>query len=172
MIEDRPIAWQELLETCFRRWRLVLFGLVAGLLAGTLQVWLAAPIYRAQARIILTAEAVPGPREEAMPDRQIRAELAFLRSPALIRSVLEEHECGGDGIEPEIGPLSHLKQSVMQFFERQYSRLHDVPGAPSSRRVALAGRTSALTTLTTSASRRPPRGRHLRRGYICHLARG
>ncbi len=132
MIEDKPIPWQELFETFFRRWRLVLFGLVAGLLVGMSQVWLAPPVYRAQARIILTAEPVPGPREEAMPDRQIRAELAFLRSPALIRGVLEEHASEGDGFEPQNGPWSNLKRSVTQFFEGRYSQLHDVP-RPSPR---------------------------------------
>ncbi len=51
-------------------------------------------------RIILTAEPVPGPREAAMPEREIQAELPFLRSPALIRGVLGEHEREVDGFEP------------------------------------------------------------------------
>lgn len=89
-MEERPLPWLELLEAVFRRRRIVLSCTLAGLLAGVLIAWLTPPVYMAEARILLTAQPVSGPRVDAMSARQVAAELALLRSPALIRRVLED----------------------------------------------------------------------------------
>ena len=83
MSEDKLISvpWQELLETLFRgRW-IVLFSMLIGVLGATALVLLKAPVYKAQAKILLTAQPGSGPRQGAMADKQIQAELALLKSP-------------------------------------------------------------------------------------------
>jgi uncharacterized protein involved in exopolysaccharide biosynthesis len=103
MIEEKPIPWQELLETIFRRKRSILVVALAGLALGSLFALLEPKVYEAEARILLTADAVPGPRETAMAERDITAELALLQSPVLIRSVLEEIGTGDDEVPAESG---------------------------------------------------------------------
>lgn len=88
MIEEKPLPWQEILETVFRRRRILLAAVAAGALAGLFANWLRPPLFTASAQLQLTAQAVPGPRVDAMPATQIQAEMALLKSPALVRSVL------------------------------------------------------------------------------------
>ncbi len=90
-LEERPIPWRELLEALFRRRWTIVSITVAGFLVASILATLKAPTYTAVARIQLTAEGFSGPREEAMDFDQIQAELAFLKSPVLIRSVLREY---------------------------------------------------------------------------------
>ncbi len=86
MLESIP--WREVVEALFRQ-RRTLLGLALVVFAySALSVWLTPPSYRAAARIQLTADPVSGPRGEAMSDKQLQAELAFLRSPVLIGRVL------------------------------------------------------------------------------------
>lgn len=126
MLEEKPIPWKEMLETAYRRRLLILFGLIAGLLVAAAQAWLTSPVYRATARILLTDQALSGPREDAMPDKQIQAELAFLSSPNLIRAVLEDYEAEvGEPAQVATGSLARARAMV----ERLYSRVHDVPAA-------------------------------------------
>jgi succinoglycan biosynthesis transport protein ExoP len=107
MLEERNIAWQEISEVLLRRWRLVLAVTLAGSLAAGLWVWLASPVFRAKATILLGAQRISGPRADAMPDKQIESEMALLSSPTLVRAVLEEDErpaadaaAGGPGTGP------------------------------------------------------------------------
>ncbi len=91
-LEEKPIPWREMLETLFRRrWTIVAFT-VGGFLLASILATLKAPTYTATARIQLTAEGFAGPREEAMDFSQIQAELAYLKSPVLIRSVLRKYQ--------------------------------------------------------------------------------
>jgi uncharacterized protein involved in exopolysaccharide biosynthesis len=102
ILEEEPLPWRELIETLFRRKTVVLVTLLLGLAAGLLVIATKRPVYLAEARILLTANAVAGPRETAMSDRQISAELTLLRSSTLLRSVLEklpEPEIGGGVLE-------------------------------------------------------------------------
>ncbi len=91
MLEEHPIPWYALVEMIYRRRLAVIIGTVAGALIGSLLIISAVPQYKAKARIQLTAQAVPGPRQAGMSNEQIQAELAWIRAPALIRSVLESN---------------------------------------------------------------------------------
>ena len=121
MIEEKPLPWQELLETLYRRRRFILGSSLVGLLLAVALVRMTPPLYRAEATILLTDQPVSGPREEAMPEKQIQAELEFLKSPTLIWSVLESHGAlAGDGAlaqpQTSTGPLAAIISSAAQFF--------------------------------------------------------
>lgn len=88
MHEDGSIPWLELLETVWRRGKLVLAIGLAGALIFAAWVWFAAPVYRAHASILLGAQRVTGPRTDAMPDKGIESELALLSSPTLVKDTL------------------------------------------------------------------------------------
>lgn len=90
MTQEREIPWQEILEALFRRFRIVLAITGAGLISALLLGLLQSPTYRAVARVQLTEQALSGPREEGMSDKRIQAEVALLKSEALIRSLLED----------------------------------------------------------------------------------
>lgn len=108
MIEEKPIPWRELLETIFRRRWLILGTAVGGVVAAGIVATLTPRMYRATARILLTAQALSGPRQTAMADRQIQAEISLLTSRSLIRSVLQEHRTQGKPVEPIRFPLQRL----------------------------------------------------------------
>lgn len=127
MFEEKPIPWHELFETLIRRWRTVAACALAGLGGAILLTWLTPPVYKASARLLLSAQAVSGPRQDAMSDRQIQAELAYLESPALIRGVLDSYQRSTAGIEPARGPLVEGWHATVRFVQNLYSRLHDVP---------------------------------------------
>ena len=91
MLDDHPIPWYALLESVYRRRLAVIIGTLAGALIGSLLIISAVPEYKAKARIQLTAQAVPGPRQAGMSNEQIQAELAWIRAPALSRSGLESN---------------------------------------------------------------------------------
>lgn len=114
MIEDKPIPWQELLEVVFRRRWLILVTLVFFVAGATGWTLLIAPRYRAEARILLTEQAVSGPREEAMSDRQVKAELAHLQSHALVRKVLETYAEKGEPLAPEPHRAERLEESLRE----------------------------------------------------------
>jgi uncharacterized protein involved in exopolysaccharide biosynthesis len=97
MVEERPLPWGEWLEVLFRRRRWILGALALGVGYALLSILLQPDLYRAKARILLTAQAVPNVRDEAMPLQQIRAEIALMTSPKLIRSVLESRAAEADG---------------------------------------------------------------------------
>jgi uncharacterized protein involved in exopolysaccharide biosynthesis len=90
MVEEKSLPWVEWLEMLFRRRGWILGGLALGLGYALISVWLQPDLYRAKARILLTAQAVPNVRDAAMPVQQIRAEIALMTSPKLVRSVLED----------------------------------------------------------------------------------
>lgn len=127
MLEERPLPWQELLEIFFRRkWLiggLAAFGLVGALIFSVL----IPPVYVARAKILLTEQAVSGPREEAMSDTQIKAELHHLRSPILIREVLEFYQETGQPLRPDPPPLQRLIQRVQQRLRALYGKVHEAP---------------------------------------------
>lgn len=89
MIEEQPLPWPEVLETLYRRRWVIATALLIGLLVPTLGALLEAPIFQVKARLLLAAQAVSGPRAEAMAETQIKSEIALLRSTSLVRSVLE-----------------------------------------------------------------------------------
>ncbi len=115
MIEEKPIPWRELIETVFRRrWlivRLTLFGVIAG---GLIAV-LTPRSYRAMARILLTAQALSGPRQTAMPERQVKAEISLITSRSLTRSVLQEYRAQGKPPERARYPLQGLMQPASEW---------------------------------------------------------
>ncbi len=112
MIEERPVPWRELIETIFRQRSLIFKVTVGGVLTALLLSILAPKEYRAHARILLTAQALSGPRQAAMTDRQVNAEISLLTSPALTRSVLEEYLETGRSLEPVKAPLALAKRGI------------------------------------------------------------
>ena len=129
MLEERPLPWQELLEIFFRRKWLILgiagFGVTAALVFSVL----VPPVYIARAKILLTEQAVSGPREEAMSTTQIKAELHHLRSPVLIREVLEFYQETGQPLRPEPPPLRRLIQRFQHRLRSFYGKVHEAPPA-------------------------------------------
>ncbi len=112
MIEEKPIPWRELLETVFRRRWIIAAVTACGLLAGGIFALLTPPTYRGVARILLTAQALSGPRQAAMSERQVKAETTLLTSRALIRSVMEEYRTQGKPPERVSYPLQGLLRTV------------------------------------------------------------
>jgi uncharacterized protein involved in exopolysaccharide biosynthesis len=126
-LEERPIPWRELLETLFRRrWTIVVF-ILGGFFVAAVLATLKAPTYTATARIQLTAEGFAGPREEAMDFSQIQAELAYLKSPVLIRSVLRKYqEEAGETARTGL-TFDSLLNSPKRLANNIYRRLHGMP---------------------------------------------
>ncbi len=89
MIEESPLPWPEVIETLYRRRWLILAPLLLGLGLPTAHALLMPAVYKVTAKILLSAQPTSGARAAAMSETQIKSELALLRSPALIRSVLE-----------------------------------------------------------------------------------
>ncbi len=105
MLEDHPIPWRELVESLYRRRKSVLIGVLLGAGVGLAYLAGAPSLYRATARIQLTAQPIPGPRQAAMSNAQIEAELALIRAPSLIASVLESGEWPSS-------PLEHSRKTT------------------------------------------------------------
>ncbi len=112
MIEEKPIPWRELLETIFRRRWVIVAATLCGLFAGGIVALLTPRTYRAGARILLTAQALSGPRQAAMSDRQVKAEISLLTSQSLVRSVLEEYRAKGKPPERVRYPLQEVVGTV------------------------------------------------------------
>ncbi len=112
MIEEKPIPWRELLETVFRRRWLIITLAVFGVFAGGLMAFLTPRTYRAAARILLTAQALSGPRQAAMSERQVKAEISLLTSRSVIRSVIQEYRAQGKPPERARYPLQGLVESA------------------------------------------------------------
>lgn len=121
MIEEKPLPWQEMLEIFFRRWRTIACTGLLGLLLATGITLVQAPVYQAKAKILLTEQAVSGPREEGGSESQIKAELNHLKSPALVRSVLEFYQETGQPLRPEPAAVEKmtggLKRKVYGIFK-------------------------------------------------------
>ncbi len=105
MIEEKPIAWREMLETIFRRRWLIATVTALGMVAAGVVAALTPKQYRATARILLTAQALSGPRQTAMSDRQVQAEISLLTSRSLTRSLIEEYRAKGKPREPVRFPI-------------------------------------------------------------------
>jgi uncharacterized protein involved in exopolysaccharide biosynthesis len=119
MVNEKPLPWMEWLEAMFRRRRWILGGTVLGLAYAVASVMAQPELYRAKARILLTAQAVPNVRDEAMPVRQITAEIALMKSPMLVRTVLEKRGVTTEVQSPEsTNPLHGIAR---KFFPRKRS---------------------------------------------------
>jgi len=128
MIDEKPLPWQEGLEIFFRRWRtIVLAGLIGLLITAAISV-ATAPVYQAKAKILLTEQAVSGPREEGGSESQIKAELNHLKSPALVRAVLEFYQETGQKLRPEPPAVERVTGSLKA---KLYHLLSDSDSAAS-----------------------------------------
>lgn len=105
------IPWVELLEAIFRQRRTAVTVALIVIGLSLLMIWLTPPSYRAAARIQLSADPESMPRGEAMSDKQLQAELAFLRSPVLISRVLTELGDNQGEEEPPAGLQGLLRQT-------------------------------------------------------------
>ncbi len=112
MIEEKPIAWREMLETIFRRRWLIAAVTVVGMFAAGVFAALTPKQYRATARILLTAQALSGPRQTAMSDRQVQAEISLLTSRSLTRSLIEEYRAKGKPLEPVRFPIKDGMRAI------------------------------------------------------------
>ncbi|HVS64762.1 MAG TPA: hypothetical protein VMT85_14800 [Thermoanaerobaculia bacterium] len=131
MVNEKPLPWMEWLEALFRRRRWILAGTALGLSYALISIWAQPELYRAKARILLTAQAVPNVRDAAMPVRQITAEIALMKSPKLVRSVLENRGVITEVQSPEsTNPIHGIARKV---FPR--SRSLDSRAVSLSRRI-------------------------------------
>jgi uncharacterized protein involved in exopolysaccharide biosynthesis len=100
LVDDlRPLLrWQAVLEAVCRRRQLVLAVFATGLLLTVLMALVAEPVYRASAKLMINPErsritVSPDPKAGAyiapVTDQDLNAEVALLRSPALLHGVLE-----------------------------------------------------------------------------------
>lgn len=129
MIEERPLPWQELLEIFFRRkWLIATVGGL-GFLAAAFVAITTPSTYIANAKILLTEQAVSGPREEAMSDTQIKAELHHLKSPALIRSVLEFYQETNQPLRPEPPAIRRHIRGFERKLRSLYGKVYEEPQA-------------------------------------------
>lgn len=112
MIEEKPLPWQEMLEIFFRRWRTIAVTGIVGLLIAALIAFATPPVYEAKAKILLTEQAVSGPREEGGSESQIKAELNHLKSAALVRAVLEFYQETGQPLRPDPPAVQKLTSSL------------------------------------------------------------
>lgn len=127
VLEEKPIPWRELVETLFRRrWTIVALT-VAGFLLASVLATLQTPTYTATARIQLTAEGIAGPREEAMDFEQIQAELAYLKSPVLVRSVLRKYQGDSEALSQKVMSFNYMVNSPKRLANDLYRRLHGMP---------------------------------------------
>lgn len=112
MIEDKPLPWQEMLEIFFRRWRIIAATGLVGLLGAAAISFATPKTYQAKAKILLTEQAVSGPREEGGSESQIKAELNHLKSSALVRAVLEFYQETGQALRPEPPAVERMTGGV------------------------------------------------------------
>ncbi len=112
MIDEKPIPWRELAETIVRRRWVIVWATVAGMIVAAGLAATTPKRYRAVARALLTAQAMSGPRQKAMSDRQIKAEISLLTSRSLSRAVIEDYKAKGKPREPVQFPLRKLASTV------------------------------------------------------------
>ncbi len=152
MIEEKPIPWRELLETIFRRRWLIVGVTLAGLIIGGIAALLTPRMYRAGARILLTAQALSGPRQAAMSDRQVKAEISLLTSRSLIRSVLDDYRAQGRPPEKRRYPLQNMVEGTTARFRDLFGSeaLADTTNVPSSEPQVLRGKLQAAPITRTN----------------------
>ncbi|MEM8960668.1 MAG: GumC family protein [Acidobacteriota bacterium] len=129
MIEERPLPWQEIVETLFRRKGMIIGCAILGVAIAFAATTLTPPLYRAEARILLTEQATGGPREEGMSSSQIQAELAYLRSPTLVRAVLEDYAANDRPLTPEETSGESLTRTITELPKSLRGSLHTQPPA-------------------------------------------
>ena len=112
MIEEKPLPWQELIEVLFRRRAEIVFCMVTALALAAVAALLTPDQYRATARLRLSAEALAGPRAEAMSRQQIQTEISYLEAPDLTRQVLEDYRRTQRPDEPNYSPKHRAKKTI------------------------------------------------------------
>ncbi len=140
MIEEKPVPWRELIETIFRQRSLIFKATLAGVLMALLFSILAPKQYKTRARILLTAQALSGPRQAAMTDRQVNAEISLLTSRALTRSVLEEYLETGRPLEPVKAPLTLAKRGIKNSIKSVLPKRAESASAVDPLETRLSGR--------------------------------
>ena len=118
-MEEKPLPWLEWIEALFRRRIWIFGGAAVGLGYALISIWLQPDLYRAKARILLTAQAVPNVRDAVMPKQQITAEIALMKSPKLVRSVLEARGVAAD--EEPVASVSPLHGAAQRLLPRKRS---------------------------------------------------
>jgi polysaccharide biosynthesis transport protein len=132
--------WREIAAALVRRRRLVARVFAVGALTAAAIALLRPPAYNATAKLAIVSERArlvlsPDPKDgsavEQPTDQDLNAEVALLRSPALIRSVLEKDGAGGDdssgGLRESLGRAVSLPARLPQEI---YRAVHGID-APS-----------------------------------------
>lgn len=91
MREHKPIPWFEMIDTLMRRKWSILVVTAAALVLSVVAVIVAPKLFKATSTIQLSAEPIAGARSTGIADQLLHAEMSLMKSPALIRSVLEEY---------------------------------------------------------------------------------
>lgn len=133
-LDDEPsLPWQSILEGVLRQRRVVLAVFGVGALLSALLATLQQPTYSAAAKLMVTSERArimvsPDPKEgsrvEPVTEQDLNSEVALLRSPALIREVLEPLSAAAPPAAAK-GPLAVLSD-VLDWPAQLYRGLHEV----------------------------------------------
>ncbi len=140
MMEEKPIPWRELLETIVRRRWVIVAATVAGMFVAGVTGILTPKKYQAVARILLTAQAMSGPRQKAMSDRQIQAEISLLTSRSLSRAVLEDYKTQGRPREPVRLPLRQIASTLASKISDTFGSEAHAAAPPQTAEAPLTGK--------------------------------
>lgn len=148
MIEEKPLPWQELIEVLFRRRLEILLCMGVAAALAMVAALLTPDQYRATARLRLSAEALAGPRAEAMSRQQIQTEISYLEAPDLTRQVLEDYRRTQRPKEPDYSPKHRIKKNVKRllgnFVDFGEEEEDEIPGLLGDLRVAQKGGTNLI----------------------------
>ena len=125
--KGKPLPWFEVLEVVFRRRWWVLVGLLIGVGAATWVAVTPPPVYRARARILLSDRSTVGSGSRNLAPARFSTEIAFLRSPELIRSVLEKESESVDESDQPTAELEGSKRFVKDNLPGLYSWIYGAP---------------------------------------------
>ncbi|MEM7351841.1 MAG: Wzz/FepE/Etk N-terminal domain-containing protein [Acidobacteriota bacterium] len=141
MIDEKPVPWRELMETVFRRRQTILRTTLLGTFLAALVAIVTPREYLTRARILLTAQALSGPRQAAMSERQVEAEISLLTSRSLRRSVLEDQIREGHRREPIKKPFRRLNRAISRLTKDLFSSEAEADTATDGpREIRLSGR--------------------------------
>ena len=141
-MESSTILWRELLETAARRKLMILLGVVLGVGMGFYAAFSAMPVYRAKSTLLFEAQRGrltispsndSAVRFEHVSPQELNKQMAFLRSPALLKEVLIRSGVPAETMESrpaERPSWTSMVLSPRQGLRELYQRYHGI--APAS----------------------------------------
>ena len=138
--EASGIRWEEILVLLLRHWKLILAFGVVGTTIGAISAFFQSPVYEASAKLRVTSERArvmvspdpsAGTTVERVSDENLNSEVALLKSPALVREVLEPHRAQIEHPPAHIPTVIERVTNVVRYPLNQlraaYRRLHNMP---------------------------------------------